>query len=110
MSTDEIYKSLTEIANTYGIFQCQACANEMQQWLVNHNINGVYIRISTHASNFIVSERVGGYTTITENGIHYGIEVYGQVFDNLPNTGISRQAWLNDFECIGDFEVVETPF
>lgn len=111
MWTDyEIYAYLTEITKKYGIFQCQACADEIQHWLEQHNINGIYIKISAYVSDFIVSERVGGSTTITKNGIHYGIEVSGKVFDNLPNTGISKQAWLNDFECIGGFEITETSF
>lgn len=107
---DEIYKSLTEISKKFGIFQCQACANDMQRWLEKHDVRGIRIKISAYASDFIISERVGSHTTITKNGIHYGIEVRGKVFDNLPNTGISRQVWLNDFDCIGGFEIGETPF
>jgi len=111
MWTDhEIHEYLTDIVKKYGIFQCQACANDMQRWLEKHNVSGNRIKISAYTSDFIVSERVGGHITITKNGIHYGIEVRGKVFDNLPNTGISRQAWLNDFDCIDGFEIIETPF
>lgn len=107
---DEIYKNLITIAEKYRIFQCQECADEMRCWLKSYNISGVYIKINAHSSDFIVSERVGGDIAITQNGIHYGIGIQGKVFDNLPNTGIPKQDWLNDFECVGGFEVIEIPF
>lgn len=111
MLTDqEIHAKLLEIASRYKIFQCQACADEMQRWLRGRGINGVYIKISTRINDFMISERVGVHTTITQNGCHYGIEAGGKVFDNLPHTGIPKQDWLKDFECIGGFDVEENRF
>jgi hypothetical protein len=111
MLTDsQIHESLARIAKKYRIFQCEECAEEMRHWLEGHNIQGTYIRINALGSDFIVSERVGGDTAITKNGIHCGIETHGKVYDNLPNSGLSRQAWLNDFDCIGGFEIRETAF
>ena len=37
--------------------------------------------------------------SITENGIHYGVEVYGLVFDNLSSYGLPRDQWVADFIC-----------
>jgi len=36
---------------------------------------------------------------ITENGTHYGVEVYGLVFDNLSLDGLPRDEWIEDFNC-----------
>ncbi|MEL7039523.1 MAG: papain fold toxin domain-containing protein, partial [Cyanobacteria bacterium J06592_8] len=43
----------------------------------------------------------------TENGTHYGVEILGQVFDNLGDEGLSRDDWINDFECISGRFVIE---
>jgi hypothetical protein len=106
----EVHRKLREIANQYGIFQCQACADAMQHWLQTQRIPGVYLKIIARSSDFIISERVGGDVSITQNGRHYGIETGGKVFDNLPGAELSKQEWLADFECIGGFEFEETPF
>ncbi len=111
MPTDqEIHEKVFSIASRYGIFQCQACADEIQQWLQKRGIHGVSIKITTRMNDFMISERVGSHTTITQNGCHYGVEVRGKVFDNLPQTGIPKQDWLDDFECIGGFDVEEIYF
>ena len=57
---------------------------------------------------FITSQRYGVEESITENGIHYGIEVQGRVFDNLGSEGLLRDDWVADFNCIsGRFEIEE---
>ena len=66
--------------------------------------------LRTYSNDFMISNRVGGHMSITQNGCHYGIEVSGYVFDNLPQTGITKQAWLNDFESIDDILIEEMPF
>lgn len=58
----------------------------------------------------MISARVGGHRSITQNGCHHGVEVDGQVFDNLPQTGITKAAWLDDFESMDGFDVSERPF
>lgn len=46
--------------------------------------------------------------SITTNGQHYGVEVRGQVFDNLSEQGLSREDWLKDFWChSGEFVITE---
>jgi Papain fold toxin 2 len=50
----------------------------------------------------------GTFDSITENGIHYGVEVGGVVFDNLSSEGILLQDWVSDFHSISDeFELIE---
>jgi bacterioferritin-associated ferredoxin len=106
----EVHQKLREIASRFGLFQCQACADEMRQWLQSQNMAGVYLTLVAYSSDFIISERVGSNTSITQNGRHYGVEAYGKVFDNLPGVGLSKQEWLDDFECLGGFELEESSF
>ncbi len=48
---------------------------------------------------------------ITENGTHYGVEVYGLVFDNLSSDGLPRDEWIKDFNCrSGKFVIDELDF
>lgn len=68
-------------------------------------------RLSTKYDNedFILSDRLeqqGISESITENGVHYGVEVRGKVFDNLSQYGLSLEDWINDFHSLSDeFEV-----
>jgi Papain fold toxin 2 len=49
-----------------------------------------------------------GGESIAQTGKHQGIEVYGKVFDNLSQDGLSRANWLADFDCAsGELEMVE---
>ena len=46
--------------------------------------------------------------SVTENGVHYGVEVFGLVFDNLSIYGLPRNEWIGDFDCpSGQFRVDE---
>ena len=110
MTFDAIYAQLRQLAEQYQLFQCQTCADDLQHWLKMHHILGVYIKIVARNGDFIISERVGSDISITQNGCHYGIEVAGKVFDNLPNSGLTKQEWLSDFECVGGFEIEESSF
>jgi hypothetical protein len=110
VSEVEVQAALVAISSKYELFQCQACADEMRAWLEAHQVPGIYIQIHARIGDFIISERVGDQVSITRNGIHYGVEVFGKIFDNLPDTGILRQLWLDDFESIGGYDIVETTF
>lgn len=57
---------------------------------------------------FIISDRYSPNESITDNGIHYGIEALGLVFDNLSRQGLPRDEWVNDFSCrSGGFNLEE---
>ena len=105
LSDEQIYQTLTQIADQYGLLECQACAEAICAWVKQHNIMAIHLRIRARYTDFISSKRVGGHLSITFNGIHYGTEVRNKVFDNLPNTGMTRQNWLDDFESVGGFDV-----
>lgn len=105
-----IHHQVARIASQYRIFECEACAYEIRKWLKRKHIAGTYLTIRARMGDFIISTRVGGHTSITLNGFHYGVEVRGKVFDNLPDTGVSKEVWLNDFACFAGFELTEESF
>ncbi|MFM2064844.1 MAG: hypothetical protein RLZZ507_4515 [Cyanobacteriota bacterium] len=79
-------------------------------WLKFNGIKGKIVQIRTKRRNdfFIISERYSPNESITDNGIHYGVEVLGLVFDNLSNQGFPRDLWINDFSCrSGGFYIEE---
>ena len=47
-------------------------------------------------------EQRGCSETITENGVHYGVEVFGLIFDNLSPPGLSPEQWINDFTSLSN--------
>lgn len=110
MSDEEIYQQVANIVRQFKLLQCAECAAAIKQWLKANGINGIHLKITPlDEADFILSERWdGGRSTITQNGVHYGIEVRGKVFDNLSPIGLSRQDWIEDFYCaIGEFTVEE---
>jgi Papain fold toxin 2 len=69
-------------------------------------------KISTRYADedFILSDRLerqGITDSITDNGVHYGVEVRGQVFDNLSPAGMAMEDWVQDFHSLSDeFDLV----
>ncbi len=56
----------------------------------------------------MVSERWKAVSeAITQNGLHYAIEVRGRVFDNLSTFGLQRNEWIKDFDCPGSIFRIE---
>jgi hypothetical protein len=71
------------------------------------NVPGKLWRLSTRYDDedFILSNRLeqqGCCETITENGVHYGVEVYGKIFDNLSRQGLPLELWIGDFTSLSD--------
>jgi hypothetical protein len=69
----------------------------------------VYQEIGAIVSRFSLRlERLGIGESITQNGVHYGVEVRGRVFDNLSSDGLIRDEWIRDFDSHnGEFLVEE---
>ncbi|MGP8329384.1 MAG: papain fold toxin domain-containing protein [Methanosarcinaceae archaeon] len=105
LSDQKVFQQLTEIADQYELLECQACAEAICAWLKARNISAIHIKITARHTDFIISKRVGENFSITFNGIHYGTEVRNKVFDNLPDTGMTREDWLNDFESLDGFDI-----
>jgi Papain fold toxin 2 len=77
------------------------------EWCQANGISGYKLRLTTQNDfeDYIISDRLeqqGISESITVNGVHYGIEVRGKVFDNLSSQGLSLEEWQADFHCPSD--------
>ncbi|KAM3098531.1 papain fold toxin domain-containing protein [Phormidesmis sp. 146-35] len=100
-SKEEVYQEVGKIAASFPLLKCDECARAIMQWLSENKIDGKVLQLKTKRRNevFITSDRWNSNESITENGIHYGVEVFEQVFDNLSVEGFSREDWLKSFHC-----------
>lgn len=105
----EVWQAISEIVATYPLLECDKCAIAVMRYLQTKGIAGKVLRLRTKRRRevFIVSDRHNREESITENGTHYGVEVFGKVFDNLSSEGMSREEWLNDFHCASEQFIVD---
>ena len=111
----ELYEAIGNIVIRFPLLHCQECANTLKKWLKQRGVPGRLWRISTRYDHedFILSDRLeqeGCFESITENGVHYGVEVYGKIFDNLSRQGLSPENWVRDFTSLSnefETEVIE---
>ena len=78
-----IWREVKKIVSSYPLLECDRCAIAVSNWLKQYKIPHKIIRLKTKRRSdcFIVSRRYGISDAITENGVHYGVEVFGFVFD-----------------------------
>jgi hypothetical protein len=108
-----IWQEVKKIVSSYPLLECDHCAISVSKWLKQYEIPHKIIRLKTKRRNdcFIVSRRYGIRDAITENGVHYGVEVFDFVFDNLSEYGLCREDWIADFSCrSGQFIVDELDY
>ena len=108
-----VWREVKSIVSAYPVFECDCCAIAVSDWLRSHEIPYKILRLKTKRKSdcFIVSRRYGMSDAITENGIHYGVEVLGLVFDNLSDEGLLRDDWIADFSCrSGQFVIDELDY
>jgi hypothetical protein len=111
----EIHQAIGNLVIRFPLLHCQECAKTLKQWLKQRKIPGKLWRLSTIYDNedFILSNRLekqGCFETITENGVHYGVEVFGKIFDNLSRQGLYPDDWIQDFTSLSNefkIEVIE---
>ena len=111
----EIHQAIGNLVIRFPLLHCQECAKTLKQWLKQRKIPGKLWRLSTIYDNedFILSERLekqGCFETITENGVHYGVEVFGKIFDNLSRQGLYPDDWIQNFTSLSNefkIEVIE---
>lgn len=111
----EIHQAIGNLVIRFPLLHCQECAKTLKQWLKQRKIPGKLWRLSTIYDNedFILSDRLekqGYFETITENGVHYGVEVFGKIFDNLSRQGLYPDDWIQDFTSLSNefkIEVIE---
>jgi hypothetical protein len=118
---DEIYQQITIIASSFKLFECETCAQAIQEFLIYRGISGKLIKLYTGREQGkygnIYHDKL--QKNIATNGRHQGVivELNGVelVFDNLHSQGVTRQEWLNSFYCIAmdlgsGFEITEIDF
>ena len=111
----EIHQAIGNLVIRFPLLHCQECAKTLKQWLKQRKIPGKVWRLSTIYDNedFILSNRLekqGCFETITENGVHFGVEVFGKIFDNLSRQGLYPDDWIQDFTSLSNefkIEVIE---
>lgn len=105
LSDEEIYQEVGKIVIQFELYKCDKCAIAVMQWLKENGINGTIVKIQTaYGEDYIISTRLenqGITDSITLNGIHYGVEVKRRIFDNLSTEALTKEDWLNDFQCPG---------
>ena len=113
MDKQFVWQKVGKIVTSYPVMECDRCAIAVSDWLRKNEIPYKILRLRTISRNefFIVSSRYSMNETITENGTHYGVEVYSLVFDNLSSQGLPRDEWIKDFNCrSGQFVIDELNF
>jgi Papain fold toxin 2 len=104
LSSEEVYREVSKIVSGFGLLECVECAVAVLNWLDQQGIERTLLKLETRYDfeDYILSDRLearGITEPITENGIHYGVKVRGQVFDNLSADGMELEMWLSDFHC-----------
>ena len=89
---EEVWQEISQIVVTYPLLECDKCAIAVMKYLQTRDIAGKILRLRTKRRRdlFIISDRHNLEESITENGTHYGVEVFGKVFDNLSSEGLRR--------------------
>jgi hypothetical protein len=103
LSDEEIYQEVGKIVGQFEMYKCDEFATAVMQWLKENDIDGTIVKVQTaYGEDYIISTRLenqGITNSITLNGIHYGVEVKERIFDNLSTEGLTKEDWLNDFQC-----------
>lgn len=111
LSDDYIYNKVSEIISKFNLLQCDTCSKAIIRWLKDNQIKGKLLRLRTkNYEDYIISKRLekkGINDSITYNGIHYGVEVREKVFDNLSSGGMTKEDWVNDFQCFTEEFIVD---
>ena len=106
---EEVWQAISQIVVSYPLLECDKCAIAVMRFLKENSIPGKILRLKTKRRSevFITSDRHNSNESITENGTHYGVEVFGKVFDNLSAEGLAREDWVNDFHCLSSQFVLD---
>lgn len=73
------------------VYQCESFANKLSDLLTK---NGVDHEVLEVESDYGVYSDKGGL--ISTNGTHYGVQVGGDVYDNMTPSGMPRAEWEHD--------------
>jgi hypothetical protein len=108
-SPQGVWDEISRIVAAFPLLECDKCAIAVLKWLNDRGIPSKILRLKTKRRSdlYIISNRLPSGESITENGTHYGIEVFGKVFDNLSDVGMSRGDWIKDFHCRSEKFILE---
>jgi hypothetical protein len=117
LSPTDIAAIAVSITQQHGRLECASCARELTTAFKNRGIKGRVWQlkaIATQSRGWICMEdpafplpfpTASGQDSISENGLHFGVEVQGIVYDNIFRNGIGLAAWPLQFTCYtGEFE------
>jgi hypothetical protein len=113
LSDEDIFREIGKIIQNFDLYQYDDCARAIYQWLQKNNIQAKILKLKTknRTDEYILSNRLERQditNSITQNGTHYGVEVLGKVFDNLSVEGMTKEDWVNDFDCLSrEFIITE---
>lgn len=97
----------------HGRLACLQCAEELSDAFATAGIESRMVKLEAqakHTRGWIHMKDVNfpfpfamphGVDSISENGAHYGVEVYGTVYDNIFKSGIAEADWPLQFEAAG---------
>ena len=119
---EQIRVKITEIASSYGVFQCVQCSQAIKKFLISINVKGKQVKLDVGRRDLpwsvIYDLRRG--QQIATNGYHEGIAIIvdGEeiIFDNIDYQGVSRQEWLDNLTSptvelgMGSFQITEEEF
>ena len=106
----EVKIKLGDVAGSYGTFKCKEAADAMQKYLQKKGLHGSVITLTFPDANYGYVISLSKNETISENGVHRGIEFNGIVYCNVHPYGLPKQQWINDFMAVGHKSIIEVPF
>lgn len=110
MSVSLAARIASAITVKHGRLACLQCAEELRDAFVAAGIEGRIVKLEAQAKHtrgwifmrdqsFVLPFKVTpGIESISENGTHYGVEVYETVYDNIFRNGIRAADWPLQFE------------
>jgi len=103
----KLYEAISNLVVRFPLLHCEECVSTLKRWLKQRGIPGKIWRLSTRYDDedFILSyclQQQNCAETITENGVHYGVEVFGKIFDNLSRLRLSPEDWVKDFTSLSN--------
>ena len=119
---EQILKEVQQIASGYTVFQCVACANEIQNFLTSQGIAGKRITLDSGFRDlpWSIIYDLKRQEQIATNGCHEGIIIsLGNkeiVFDNIEHAGVDKTEWLLNLSSPtielgrGEFKITEEAF
>ena len=97
-------KSLPDIAGKYGNLKCKEAADAMKAAILKMNLHGSIVDLYfPYATNgYVISDRTGPYTAISENGHHYGVLFNNNIHCNIYPEGLYKDVWPTKFHATND--------